>query len=221
MDEKHKLNAPDEEELSGVEQLQDRSDLSSVYRNPTRTFTGKVLTVEERNQAKADELEALTSGLGKHSLKIGLAVPYPFIAGVLLTVGSYLLVGKVHDILFGGITILGALAWLLTSYTAYSYIYKTFYKHALRAGPFLLVMLLSLFLASQAIYGFVTQVVSSDTLFVTVGLISLLVIVYSCLTTFVLLGIWGNSRLSSYIKVVVSCLIMAISAFLVAGVYLF
>ena len=221
MDHDHKLAAPNEDELKGIEQIQDRSELSGVYRSAQNQFEGELLSSKERDKAKADELEAITSGIGKYALRIGLYIPYPFVSGILLLVTFYSVVNLNSAIILVGLIILSIGAWLLSSYYAYSAIYKTFYKHALRAGPFLVVSLVSTLMAAQAFYGIVLQYYAIDSLIFNTALVSLLVIMYSIVTSFILLGIWGNSRLGSGVKAAVSGMIIAVSAFLVIASYLF
>jgi len=221
MDSSHKLDAPNNDELSKIEQLDDRSELTSIYREAGELYEGELLSAEARTKVKAEELEAITSGLGKHVLKIGLYIPLPFITGLLLGVGFYSLIGKIGQMPLVFLAFFALSAWLLTSYAAYAAIFRTFYKHALRAGPFIVVMLASILMASQAIYWIVTQTFSSQSLIFTAGLISLLLLAYSLVASYILLGIWGNSQLSSGIKALVSGLVLIVSGFFVVATYLF
>lgn len=226
MDRNHTLDAPNDEELSGIEQLGDRSDLTSIYREPGTRFEGEVLSAEQREKVKAEELEAITSGLGKHVLSVGLYVVYPFIGFALLAAGAYAAVAtmgpQTPSVMILVFSVIFALSiWLYSSYKAYSTIFKIFYKHALRAGPFLIVMLISLIMASQAIYGVITESFAGQSLLFNVAIISLLTVVYSLIASYILLGVWGNSTLKSGIKVLVSGLIVMISAFFVVATYLF
>jgi len=223
MDRNHTLDAPNNDELRDIEQIADRSDLSGIYREPGVQFEGELLSEEARKKVKADELEAISSGLGKSALSIGLYVPYPFIIGGLLVAGLYE-AGKSQAFIPMMIAFMAIFAggfWLITSYKAYAAIYKTFYKHAMRPGLFLFVMLISIMLATQAIYSLVAETLASQSLLFNVALMSLLVLMYSFVATFILLGIWGNSRLKSGIKAVVSGLVIIVSAFFVIATYLF
>ena len=221
MDSKHTLDAPHNEELRMVEQFDDHSGLSTLYHEPGKQYEGSILSADERDKAKAEKLEAITSGLGKSALKIGLFVPYPFISGLLLAVLIYTTIDWANALILFGLVILSIGAWALTSYYAYAAIFKTFYKHALRAGPFLLVSLISVLLVSQAAYGLITQRYSTESLLFNAALISVLILMYSVIVNYILVGIWGNSKIGSGIKAAVSGLTIAVSGFLVAAVYLF
>jgi cation transport ATPase len=221
MDRDHRIDAPNDEELRTIEQIQDRSDLTGIYRKGAQQFEGDILSKEAREQAKAQELEALTSGLGKSALSIGFFIIYPFIGGALLALGLFVLVRYVPDMVLLLLAIAALVFWLISSFKAYEFIFKTFYTHALRAGPFVTVMVVSLIMASQAIYGLVVDNFSGQSIVFNISLISLLLLLYSLITSFILLGIWGNSKLKSGSKVLVSGLIVILSAFFVISTYLF
>lgn len=224
MDRNHRLDAPNNDELSGIEQISDHSDLTGIYREPGKQFEGELLSAEEREKVKAEELEAITSGLGKHVLSIGLFVPYPFISGLLISVGLYTasnMVNPVGAMALVFVAIFAISFWMITSYKAYDAVFKTFYKHALRAEPFLLVMLTSLIMASQAIYWIVSESFSTQSLVFNSALMSLLLIMYSLVASYILLGIWGNSKLQPGIKVLISGLVILVSGFFVVATYLF
>jgi hypothetical protein len=221
MDRNHTLEAPNNDELSTIEQIEDRSDLSGIYRAPGEQFQGEILSEEERTKVKAEELEAITSGIGRSALSVGLLVIYPFVSGALIAVGLYELAVMAYPMVLVSAAILSIGIWMLTSYKAYASIYKLFYKHALRAGPFLVVALVSLIMASQAIYGTVVDNFSVQSAVFNVSLISLLLVMYSLIISYILLGIWGNSKLKSGVKALVSGLIIIVSGFFVLATYLF
>lgn len=225
MDRNHSLDAPNNDELSGIEQITDHSDLTNIYRDPHNQFEGNLLSANDRQKVKADELEAITSGLGKHVLKIGVYVPLPLIIGALLAVSLYTFAdtaGEVaSEMVLAFAAILSISIWLIILYKTYKAINKTFYKHAMRAGSFLIVMIASLLMASQAIYWIVSESYLGQSLLFYTALTSLLVVMYSLVASFILLGIWGNSRLNSGIKALVSGLILLVSGFFVVATYLF
>ena len=221
MDSNHKLEAPHNEELQTMEHFEDRSGLSTLYRAPGTQYEGEILSAEARDKVKAEKLEAITSGLGKSALKIGFLVPYPLISGSMLAVIIYTTINLANALIFGALAVLTAGVWMLSSYYAYSAIFKTFYRHALRGGPFLLISLVSVLIASQAAYGLVVEKFSSQSLLFNAALISLLILLYSIILNYILVGIWGNSKLGSGIKAAVSVLSIAVSGFLVVAVYLF
>jgi len=221
MDKNHRLDAPNNDTLNGIEQIADRSDLTNIYRDPGEQYEGELLSTEDREKAKAEEMEAITSGLGKHVLKIGIFIPLPLVSGLLIVVGLYSVVRIINPMLLVFSAVFALIAWFIISYQAYAAIFKTFYKHAMRAGSFLIVMLASIIMASQAIFWIVTESYAEQSLLFYSALTSLLVVMYSLIATFILLGIWGNSKLKSGIKALVSGLLLIVSAFFVVTTYLF
>ena len=220
MDQNHTLDAPNNDELSGVEQISDRSDLTGIYREPGKQFEGELLSAEQREKVRAEELEAITSGIGKHALKVGLYVPLPFISGLLIVAALFSVAGMIGQMARTFLAMFAIAVWLFIAYRAYAAIFKTFYKHALRAGPFLVIMLASIIMASQAIYWIVSESYAGQSLLFNAALMSLLLVLYSLIASYILLGIWGNSKLNSGIKALVSGLVLIVSAFFVVATYL-
>jgi hypothetical protein len=76
-------------------------------------------------------------------------------------------------------------------------------------------------MASQAIYWIVSEDYAGQSLIFNAALMSLLLVMYSLVATYILLGIWGNSKLNSGVKALVSGLVLIVSAFFVVATYLF
>jgi len=81
-------------------------------------------------------------------------------------------------------------------------------------------MLVSIMMASQAIFWIVSESYATQSLVFNAALMSLLLLMYSLVANFILVGIWGNSRMQSGIKAIVSLLIIVISGAFVAATYL-
>lgn len=220
MDRNHTLEAPNNDELSTIEQIEDRSGISTVYRAPEQQFQGKILSAEEREKVKAEQLASITNDLWKSSLKIGLYIPYPFVSGILLAALLNSFVSFTNAGLMIGFLIIAVIAWGASSVNAYVRIFKIFYKHALRTGPFLFVLLLSVLLASQAMYEIVAKNFGSQSVVFNIALVSILVILYSILSTFIVLIVWSNSKIKGIYKVAVAGAVVVVSAFLAISSYL-
>ncbi|MFZ1301084.1 MAG: hypothetical protein WAQ27_00680 [Candidatus Microsaccharimonas sp.] len=219
MDSSHKLDAPNNDELQAIEQLEDRSGLSTLYREPGEQFEGEIMSAEERARVKDKEITQITSSISWSSLKIGLYVPLPLISGLLLAITLYSLTWLDKFIFIGTVFVVGA-TWLGLSYSAYASIFRIFYKHALRAGPFLFVMLTSVLMVSQAAYSTVLEDFAGQSLLFNIALVSIMVIVYSIIATFIILLAWGSPTVKSGIKALVASIVILISASLVIVAYL-
>lgn len=217
----HKLIAPNEEELRTIEQLEDHSGLSTLYREPGEQFEGDILSASDREKKQAEKYDAVTRSIWKYSLKLGLYVPFPFISGILLAATLYYTVTWANAAVFIGLIILAVGTWLLLSYGAYTRIFKVFYKHGMRTGPFLLVMLPSVLIASQAIYDVVVMYFAGQSLIFNLAIVSIFVILYSIIASLALLLAWGYPKLETIYKIAVGGLILLISGLLATGSYLF
>lgn len=220
MDRSHKLEAPNNEELKTIDQIEDHSGVSTVYRNPGEQFEGDILSSDEREKVRIERLNAPIKSIWKSSLKIGFYVPYPFVSGLLLATLLNYTVAWANATMFIAFIIIAVGVWMLTSYFAYARIFKIFYKHGLRAGPFLLVMLISTLLASQAIYLFVVERIAGQSLLFNLTILCIFMIVYSIVATTIVLLAWGNTKLNGMYKLLISAFVIIASAGLVAWAYL-
>jgi len=220
MDRNHKLDAPNNEELKTIEQIDDHSGLTTVYREAGEQFHGNILSASEREKLKDDEIDAITSGISKSAPIIGLLIPYPFLSGLMGGVYLYSIsAGLNAGILYTLLALLGG-TWLATSYMAYARIFHIFYRHALRVGPFLLVMLISVLASSQAFMNIIAQSIASESLVFNIAAMALLVILYSIIISYIVLKTWGNSHISSGFKIAVSGIVLIFSGLLVGLTYL-
>lgn len=220
MDRSHKLDAPNNEELKTIEQIDDRSGLTTVYRKPGEQFEGNIVTASERQRIKDDEIDAITSSISKSAPIIGLLIPYPFLSGLMGGVYLYsVAAGMNPGVLYALLALLGG-TWLITSYYAYARVFHIFYQHALLVGPFLFVTLLSVLAASQAFMNIIAQTIAGESLVFNIAAMSLLVILYSILVSYVVLKTWGNSRISSGFKIAVSIIVLVFSGLLTGLTYL-
>jgi hypothetical protein len=217
------IQAPNEDELREIRQIEDRSAMTGIYFEPQKQYEGEViLSQEERSKAIEEKTAAASKGIWKSFLRIGLFIPYPLVIGASIAAALYTFAKELNPLLFLGICILSLGVWGVTSYFAYSAIFKVFYKHGLRAGPFLLVMLISVLLASQAAYGLVAVmfVGAELPLLFNTTLISIVLLIYSIIMSGILLAVWGNPKLKSLAKAIASVLVVITSGLFVLFVYL-
>ena len=220
MDKDHKLAAPNNEELRTIDQIDDRSGLTTLYRNPGKQFEGDIMSSDERDKANNEKLAAISSGVSSSSLKLGLLLPYPFICGALLAISIYTFFTGINSGILMAILIIAGGFWVLTSYFAYAAIFKTFYKYGLRAGPYMIVMLISILAASQAIYAIVAERFSTQSALFNTALVSILVILYSIIATYILLTVWGNGHIKPIYKVLTAGGLVIVSGIFFATAYL-
>lgn len=220
MDRSHKLDAPNNEDLKKIEQIDDRSGLTTVYRQAGEQYEGTIVTATERERIKAEEIDNITRSISKSAPIIGLLVPYPFLAGLMGGVYLYSIsAGMNTGVVYTLLALLGA-TWLITSYYAYARIFHIFYKHALQVGPFLFVSVLSVLAASQAFMNIIAQTIAGESPTFNIAAMSLLVILYSILISYIVLKTWGNSHISAGFKIAVSAIVLVFSVSISALTYL-
>lgn len=220
MDRSHKLDSPNNEELRIIEQIEDHSGASTAYRNPTIHFEGDILPANEREKVKAEKIASASSNTWKSSPKIGFLIVYPLISAALLATILYVFVSEMNNAVYIVSAIVSAGFWMLTSYVAYSRVFKNLYKHGLRAGPLLLVVLISTFLGSQALFNVLSLTFAKESLLTNVSLISVATIFYSIITTYIVLFVWGNTHIQAVYKLLASVVILILSGLAVLVTYL-
>ncbi len=89
-------------------------------------------------------------------------------------------------------------------------------NHALRAGPFVTLMLVCLLLASQGIFE-VSQYIGTQVLIVNVLIMSGLLIAYSIILSLALLNAWASPRLNGGGKIAIVGIALIVSALIAAG----
>ena len=80
MDKDHRLDAPDNESLSGIEQISDHSDLTTIYPHAHLDWEkDELISRDEREKRRDDERLRVSLSLRKWFLPIGLLIPLPFL----------------------------------------------------------------------------------------------------------------------------------------------
>lgn len=211
MDRSHKLDAPNNEELRTIEQIEDRSGVAAVYRNPTKQFEGDILSASEREKVQAEKVASVSGDTWKLSPKIGFLIVYPFISAALLVTILYSSILGMNRAIYIVSAIISAGFWMITSYLAYANIFKILYKHGLRAGPFLLVILASTFLGSQAISNITATYFAGQSLLTNIAFVSIATIIYSIITAYIILFVWGNVHIKAVLKLFISVIVLVVS----------
>ena len=140
MNPKHQLDAPDNDSLRTIEQVQDRSSLSSIYPQAGKQWEGDLVSTEERERRRQEKEDTMSFGIRKLSWKVGLLAPLPFVLlSIFLALSAFGIAKTNIDIMVIPMIIV-FIAWVGISFTIFKRIFAIFYQHALRAGPFLLIL---------------------------------------------------------------------------------
>jgi len=201
MDRNHQLDAPDNDSLKDIEQIADRSSLSSLYFTAHKEWEGKDLLSENEREAKRSKEQLdITLAARKKFILIGLLIPTPIILLVIIIslAAAYLNADNFKSLLVAAIAAVGV--WLVVSFISIRRTYALFYNHALSATPFIIIFMALLGLSTQAVYLFTrpfhTESSINNTLIVCAG-----VYLASIVISGALISIWVSPRLSSKAKI--------------------
>lgn len=200
MDKNHRLDAPSNESLRTIEQIDDRSELTTLYPNAKTTLEGDLLSYEAREEKKEKERLRISLTLRRWFAVIGLLTPLPLVLGVLLfSVGIIFI--REDTLIYLLLPIIFTFAlWAYASYKSLGYVYNIFYNHSIRATPFVVTLLCLLLMSMQGHYVAVSPYYS-DLLIVNAALSGVIVLATSIVLSGILLLIWTARRLSAGIKI--------------------
>ncbi len=204
MDKNHEIDAPNNDSLRSVEQLEDHSALSSLYPHKNTDWTGDLVSAEDRATKRDQATLHITTSIRRSSVAIGILAPLPFLlAGLIIATLQVYGMGrstKPEDTSFYAIvTILGGMIWLALSLYILHKIGEIFYKHALRATPFVLVLLALLSASIQALYVFTLPIHQAQPL-MAVGIVGGATLVWSVFLCSALLWLWTAPQLAAHTK---------------------
>ena len=216
MDKKHHLDAPDNAELKDIEQVPDHSELAALYFDPHAEWEGKeLISDEERHRRQDKHVEQITTSIRGEFALIGLLVPTPLILLALMLGAwfTYITIESLRFLLIVVIIVIGL--WILATFLSVQRVYAIFYQHALRATPFVIVLLSLLGIVTQGLYLW-THAFLPEGLLPTIFVMSLGVYAASIILSFVVLQLWVAPRLSVTTKLI--CLGI-LAGILLAGVF--
>lgn len=199
MDRKHKLEAPNNESLKTIEQLGDRSELSTLYRTSRDQWDGELVSPEEREHRRQKKQESLSFGIRRQFWLVGLIAPLPlvlfslfigFIFAVFTEDNAPLLVIPMM-ILF--------LLWGVVSLILLRKTFELFYQHGLRALPYIVTLVILLALSIQSIY-LITIPMHGQGIMSSVLLVSAIELLWSIILSYALIILWTTPRLSGGAK---------------------
>lgn len=212
MDRSHRIDAPDES-LNTVEQLEDHSNVSSIYPQAHKSWEGQeIVSAEERERRRLEKENTISFGIRRQFLTLGILIPLPLIIAALILTGTITFMNDQNASILTFPLILLVLIWLSLTLLAIRKVFEIFYKHALRAGPFFIVLLALLGMSVQIVYVLTMPIHASQPLQAAL-LVSVIECVWSVFLCFILLFVWTTPRLSGnakfgVISIVALCLLL-------------
>ncbi|MFZ1250625.1 MAG: hypothetical protein WAR37_04240 [Candidatus Microsaccharimonas sp.] len=201
MDKDHRLDAPDDENLRSIDQLSDRSALSSIYPEAHDRWEGTIMSEQARSDKRDKEQQNITQSIRKWFIVIGVLAPLPFIIASLLAMAGYQYGPLIDKTLIVIPFAIAALVWLLLSVYFVRKLYAIFYNHALSATPYYIVLLILLSLSLHLVYSLTAPYHSQDPV-INTFITSVAVVGVSVILSGVLLVVWTSLRIKAQIKFV-------------------
>ena len=201
---------PDHEDLASVEQLQDRSDLSSIYPNPTALNDGELVSKEEREHRKEAAVIAISSDAPRSTLKLVSFFLSPLIIAASIVYGFSLFLTLVEVGLYLPGIVISIGIVLLISWFFYRQFADILYNHTIQVGPFVGILIGYLaptaFLSVHLGIGLVQPFGQHVQFAAVIGLIALITTV----STWALLTVWVKIGIPSAVRTILIILIFAV-----------
>lgn len=201
MDRDHRLDAPDNDSLQTIEQIEDRSELTTLYPHSHSEWEGvDLLSREAREEKRNQEQLHINISIRKWFPVIGLLAPIPFILGSILTTLAFTYL-RVESMAFLLLPVAFAIvAWFYISYRSVKGIVSIFYAHSIKATPFVLTLLSLIVLGLQGHYVAI-EPYYTDSLVYNALLSSGVILLTSIILSGLLIFIWTTRTISAKTKV--------------------
>ncbi len=209
MDHKHKLEAPDNESLKTIEQVESHSELTTLYPLAKDQWDGTIMSSEERATKHDADQDRATRSIRKLFLKIGTLAPLPFLLAALIVATAFTIVTEDNAAVLVFPMIFMLFIWLGISYVAIRNVYRMFYSHALRATPFLIALYIILGLGAQVFLALLIPM-HIESILINIAAVCAGIFVLSIIVTALLLFIWTAHNISGQVKLVVIAGVIAI-----------
>ncbi len=211
MDRKHRLEAPHDEELRTIEQINPHEELSALYRNPKNSWDGELVSVEEREERREKKDRAISSTITRQFIAVGIFGISPLVLLALLVTAIVVTVEQVASAYIVFPAMIGFLLWVMFALHLLQAYRNIFYDHALSSTVFLFFQTVITGLGS---YSFLTLMVMRFDIgiFPSALLISGFSLIWSALASFVLLHIWVNRFIGASAKLALILLLAALAA---------
>lgn len=203
------LKAPNETDLSDVEHLQDRSNLTHLYPNAKKQWSGELISAEERSTLRDTHTKEIGRSIRRRFFSIGFLAPLPIFLTAMFAVTIREVIPDIESLKFMllPLIVLGIiLLWLI--FALFKKVNDIFYDHAMRVVPFY-VTLISFLSMSAAVTYLYTRSIHENSPFLATAITGGVTLVWSIIFSLLILFIWTTPALSSRGK--------TITLFVVAG----
>ena len=217
MDSSHKLDAPDNDSLSRIDQVGDHSDLSTLYRKAKNDWTGELVSDSERDRRRQEKFDTISFGIRKEFATISLLITAPLIISSIIATVAFTFVDEKNRPILGIPTIFLFLFWVIGTFFAYKKVYALFYNNALQATPFICVLLTYLGLFATILHILTAGIHNQNPLYSTI-IVSGLELLLGIAISLPLLLLWTTPKLSGNLKLAI--IVAPIIALIGVNIYL-
>jgi len=210
----HYIDAPDDS-LRTTNEMVNREDLSSLYRQASHEELGPWLTEAQRQKVLKDKRDAEVIALRPSFALVGFLVALPVVMSIILFHVVPIVVAAVTNnpttfamiTAFGGIFALST--YIFLSVACFKRAAATFSHHGLKASPVILTLLLCLVLAMQPLAFLTDQFVSENWAYAA-SLAALPVL--NIILAGILMLIWTSPRVVGVLKIATQFMLVAVCA---------
>lgn len=206
MEHRPSINGPSDPTLGGITQLESHSDISTLYPTAKAQWDGEIMTPEARNAKKKAEREAVIMSIRGKFLAIGLLLPLPFFVAATIIAIIFSVTNENNAELMVIPGIAGFILWLSITFATVRALFRIFYQHALKAGPFIVLMLSLLGISIQGLYLVSFPFHQVDPL-KSVLAVGIGMFILSIMLSFIVLRVWVSPLLKGGAKLVLIALI--------------
>lgn len=214
MDKNHRLDAPNNEALSDIEQIEDHTRLAATYPTARSEWDGiELMSGEARAKKRDEEQIRINAAIWKWFPIIGLLIPMPavLLAPMLALAATHL------DIKDAGILLLPVFfavgLWGYLSFKSIRAVHSIFYAHSIKTTPYLFAHVILLGLSFRGLF-LLAQSLHSGWAIGDVLIVDAIILTTSILLAGILLFIWTTRRLTSNWKIgilaMIACAVIAI-----------
>ena len=204
MDKNHQLNAPHNEELQAIHQLDDRSTVAASYPHARDQWDGDLTSKEEREAKRNSAQEKLHSRIRAWFPLVGALIPLPFIImATFIALGSVTLdVAELGTFVIVPVAVAGGLfVWL--TYECWRRVAHIFYNHSIKAMPYVIAHMLLMAAGGYQLFIFSQQFHHYGTVLNTL-ISGGIIIAASVIVAGPLLTLWSSARLGGGTKLLVA-----------------
>lgn len=201
MEKFHKLDSPNNDRLSDIEQIEDRSGLAASYPTARNEWESiPLMSGEARAKKQAEEQIRINAAIWKWFPIIGVLAPLPVVLlSLLLAISATYLDFKEAAYLLLPV-FFAAFLWGYLSFKAIQALRRIFYTHSIKAAPYLIAHFILLGVSFQGVF-LLAQTLHSGWVIGDVLIVNGIILAVSIILAGILLFIWTTRRLSSNWKI--------------------